>query len=852
MIRQWLYDNWMLREAPLACTKDQAGWISSQPDGWHKGLSLPCDVHQPLIAAGIIKDPVQADHCFAAEWIEKRSWWFRQLLVPEPGWSDCDTAELVLESLDVHADVIFNGIWIGHQDSAHYPFRADVRPWLKDGENELLVRLTSGLEMVSDADLAELDFAVSTEAGNGCPERGDKRRAFVRKPTYVYGWDWCPRIGTCGIVKRAWIEYHKNLAIRDVLVETRQLRSIDNQTARQTDADLHVVVTIDNLDLLATIDADISVMISHGDDEALAVQTDVLLRSGINYIDFDLTVEQARLWWPNGMGAQDMYLVTVQVTHQGRQIRYPEFQVGIRTVRLDTGRIDAARRRFCLIINDVPVFCKGADWIPADSIYARVTTQKYDTLIREAQQAHFNMLRIWGGGLYEQDAFYEACNRYGILVWQDMMFGCSTYPDHREAFRDLVRREFDHQTRKLRNHACLALFCGNNENHWIYGQRLLNQGLLRQDKQYGLFTANAMMPDIMRQNCPNIPYWNSSPYGGSEPNDPLVGDAHHWREAMMNPDMAKRIDPRVYDQVEAAFVSEYGYPGPASRKSIEAYFAGEPIDRQGKIWQLHTNTFEKKTVAAGISRHYTDRELDLDQYILYAGLVQGLMLGYSLEAMRFKNFCSGALFWMYNDCWGEVGWTIIDYYLRRKIAFYAVRRALMPQKLILRADAGHIVVMGCNDTAQSVTIELETGWIRFDGQEKQSSTMTAILQPYSRDILTRFEASGSMTDGIHYAWPKSQDNEQAMIPALLLDKPYRELALCQPQVSIIREQDDGLDRLVTIKAETFAPGVWLDVDADLHLSDNYFDLLPEETRTVRISGGAGRSFAVKAVEVDAG
>lgn len=838
----------MLCEAPLAYTRDKAWFISNRKDGCHTGLSLPCDVHQPLIAAGIIKDPVESDHCFDAEWIEQRSWWFKRLIESASGWRDFTTIELVLESLDVHADIFFNGNWIGHQSSAHYPFRKDIKPYMRDGNNELLIRLSSGLETVSDADLAEIDFAVSTESGHGCPKRGDKRRAFVRKPTYVYGWDWCPRIGTCGIVKKAWIEYHDKIAIRDVWIQTRQLHQVSDQTT----AYLHIVVTLDNLNLLATTDADVTVSIGNRDSRVEAVRKDVLLCSGINSIDFNLTIEQARLWWPNGMGEQQQYEASVTATHGGKQIRYPVFSFGIRTVRLDTSRIDKTHRRFTLIVNDVPVFCKGADWIPADSIYARVTPQKYDTLIRQAQQAHFNMLRIWGGGLYEQEAFYDACDHYGILVWQDMMFGCSTYPDHREAFRDLVRREFDYQTRTLRNHACLALFCGNNENHWIYGPRLAKRGLLSQDRQYGLYTANVMMPEIVRHNCPNIPYWNSSPYGGSDPNDPSVGDVHHWHAAMMNPDMKKRIDPFLYDQVEAAFVSEYGYPGPPPRKSIEQYFAGEPIDRTGRIWKLHTNTFEKETVAAGIRRHYTDRDLDLDQYILYAGLVQGLILGYSLESLRFKAKCSGALFWMYNDCWGEVGWTIVDYYQRRKIAFYAVRRALMPRKLILRQDAanGCIDVMGCNDTAQPITVLLETGWIRLDGKERLATTKAVTLPPHTRTVLTRLTADKSTTDGLYYAWPRSSDDKQQMIPAFLIRNPYRELSLGQASVKLVKEQDDGLDRLVTVKADTFTPGVWLDTNDEFDLSDNYFDLLPGEMRTIRISGGAGRHFPVRTAEMD--
>ena len=418
--------------------------------------------------------------------------------------------------------------------------------------------MTTGLETVNDADLAEIDFAVSTESGNGCPERGDKRRAFIRKPTYVFGWDWCPRIATCGIVKEAWLEYHRVTAFRGVRLETAALDPV----AGGVRADLHLEAAIELLDLVASADADLTVTLSRaGKIAATVIRPDVLLCSGLNYIDFDLSVEQADLWWPNGMGGQPLYDVALSAVCRGAASAWPAFRYGIRTVHLDTGRLDAEHRRFELVVNGIPVFCKGGDWIPADSVYARVSDEKYRQLIGQAKAANFNMLRVWGGGLYERETFYEACDSQGILIWQDMMFGCSTYPDHRQAFRDLVRRELDYQTARLRNHACLALFCGNNEDHWIYGQPRPD-GTVRSEheKQFGLWFSNICMPEIMRKNCPGIPYWNSSPYGGSEPNAPQVGDVHHWQACMMNPEMAKRIDPREYDKVEARFVSEYGYP----------------------------------------------------------------------------------------------------------------------------------------------------------------------------------------------------------------------------------------------------------------------------------------------------
>ena len=852
MQRQMLLDDWMMLEAPLSTAADQAARISRQEDGWFRGLAVPCDVHQPLIESGKIKDPVLADYSFDSDWIEQRSWWFKRLFTPADGWAECDAVELVLESLDVHADIFLNGAWIGHQASAHYPFRREIRKRLQNGENELLIRLTTGLEHVSDADLAELDFLVSTEANNGCPDRGDKRRAFLRKPTYVFGWDWCPRIATCGIVKDAWLDYHRVTAFRGVHFETTALEL----RAGGVQACLRLETTLELLDILATADADLMATLTlDGETVVTVIHPDVLLCSGLNHHTFELTVEQAALWWPNGMGSQPLYDVEVSAVCRGIRSSWPVFQAGIRTVSLDTGRMDPENRRFALQVNGRRLFCKGGDWIPADSIYARVSDHKYRELIRQACAANFNMLRIWGGGLYEREVFYLECDRAGILIWQDMMFGCAAYPDHREEFRDLVWREFDYQTALLRNHPCLALFCGNNEDHWIYGPGLKKHGRLEPDRQYGLLMANILMPEIMHKNCPIIPYWNSSPYGGSEPNDDHVGDIHHWHACMMNPEMTIRIDPRRYDLVQARFVSEYGYPGPIPIESIRTTFDGQPIDRTGRIWSLHNNTFEKLTVEAGIKRHYTDRSLDLEPYLLYAGMTQALMLGYSLEALRFKTFCGGGLFWMYNDCWGEVGWTIIDYYLRRKISFYGVRRALAPQRLILRIEngTGQVVVAGCNDTPADISCRLTLGWTSFDGKERSTFDQAVVLPACSRGEIARFDLCGDLNSGIHFARPEGimpDDCARDLLPGLLSWGDYRRLALCPPQVSLTGEEDCGLDRLVTVQAKTYAHGVYLDTGADFELSDNYFDLLPDESRTIRITGAAGHHFELKTVAVE--
>jgi beta-mannosidase len=840
MKRLNLNHGWSMKEAPLSYGKEMAGYISNQLDGWYNEINLPCDVHMPLIEAGVIKDPVLSDYCFDAEWIEKRSWWFKKSIDSSELDLSCDVAELVLESLDVNADVFFNGAYLGHHSSAFYPFRKDVKEYICPGKNELIIRLTSGLETVSDSDLAEIDYAVCAEYSVGRAERGDKRRAFIRKPTYVYGWDWCPRIGTCAIAKNAYIDCISTAVIRNVSVET--IEAANN-------AKLSLTAEVELLDIIKTADADIKVKISKdGKISKEFTQNDVLLCSGLNYVKFDIRIEDAELWWPNGMGDQPLYLIEVSVNCRGNIYNWPAFKYGIRTISLDTERIDHKNRRFMLVVNGKHIYCKGGDWIPADSIYARVTPEKYDSLILEAKNANFNMLRIWGGGIYERDEFYDACDKYGIMIWHDMMFGCSTFPDHIESFRDLVGRELDYQTKRLGSRTCLAIFCGNNENHWIFNSDgVCGKVNLKHEKQYGMYVSNNMMPDYVRENCSWVPYWNSSPYGGDEPNADNVGDVHHWHACMTNPDVALRIEPKEYDKVRARFVSEYGYPGPCSKKSIEEYFDGKTIDRSSGVWNLHNNTFEKETVNAGIKKHYTDREIDLDEYLLYAGMTQSLMLGYSLESLRFKDFCGGGLFWMYNDCWGEVGWTIIDYYLRRKISFYGVKRAFEPLKLIIREIDGNLIVMGCNDKDNDISFNLRVGWVAFDGSNDDSDVLEVTIPARARKVLHKLDAlRHDIFNGIYYARPE----DGCINPAIFHATDTRKLKLCPPRVNIMSTKDDGSDLLVNIKADTFCHGVYLDIDADWKLSDNYFDMLPGENRSVRVYGAAGKNFSLKTLLIN--
>lgn len=809
-----LNEDWHLRYEELECGRQDVEVIVIKNDGWLK-TDLPCDIREPLIKCGIIKDPLEGMNCFESEWIENKSWWFKKtFFINEELLSD-DVIELCFESMDYGAEVFLNGNHIGQQLSSFYPFIKDIKDKLKLGENRLLIRLTTGLETVDEEQMTRY---VMTSEEERRPGRGDKRKGFLRKPQYSFGWDWNPKVSTCGIVKDVWLESHKTAAIRRVYTFVKEL---------EPQVRLGIEVEFENFHAFTTQETDITVSFSYEGSIHNITKTDILLTSGINIIDMDIVIPDAQLWWPNGMGGQPLYSVDVNALVNGHAILYPSFHFGIRTVEMDMSKLDIGERLFAFKINGIKTFCKGANWIPADSIYSRVTDQKYETLILEAKNANFNMLRIWGGGLYERDIFYESCDKNGIMLWHDFMFACSEYPDDQEWFYNEVGKELDYQTRKLSNHSSIVLWCGNNEIHWAFDEWWPKSGC------FGSKIYNFAAPAAVRKNCRYIPYWNSSPYGGLHPNGSDTGDRHHWHDCMMNEDMMKRIVPEEYDKVSAKFVSEYGYVGPNKRSTVEKYLGGSTFDINSDIWQHHNNTFEKDTVLAGIKYHYIDPEgLDIDSYLLYAGLCQGVMYSYSLEAFRYKKDCSGGLFWMYNDCWGETGWTIIDYYLTRKISYYFVKRALAPQKFILKEQNGSINVVGCNDNHEGSNVDVEYGYVWFDGCIRETKRGVIQLEANSRKVVMSFDQGvQDPKKGVHFV--KAVASPEIPL-ATLRTCPFRELEILKTEILVERNECVNGNVNILVSSNNYAHAVHFNLQDKLKLSDDYFDLLPGEKKEITI------------------
>lgn len=817
MPRLDLSQSWLLRYEDLWTDGNMNRVVSNRREGW-LATALPCDIHMPLIEHGIIQEPLIGLNCFDCRWVENKSWWFKKLFTVDGAFLDGDRIELTLESLDGDADIFLNGAHLGCHRSAFYPFERDVRAWLVEGENELLVRMTTGVERVSEAEVAPFECEMTVWPD----ERNEKRRILVRKPQYVFGWDHVPHVATCGITRGAWLESRKTLSVRAVHAVTTRV---------STDAEVSFEIEIDNLHPYATVDGTVTVRMDDDEDVVLDVQHDLLLRSGLNFVQLTGVIEDARLWWPNGMGEPHLYTINVIVSAGETNVAYPAFKFGLRTVSINMDRIAADERRFAFEINGVTVFAKGANWVPADSIYARVSDEKYTTLIAEAKEANFNMLRIWGGGNFEKDIFYELCDQNGIMIWHDFMFACAEYPDNLAWFCHEVVNETNYQTRRLRNHPCLSLWCGNNEIPWLYvGMCKGDDGPLDFG---GATTFNYRIPAIVHRNSPEIPYWNSSPYGGDRPNSISCGDRHIW-EVAMSKDVGVRISHEAYRGTQSKFVSEYGCVGPGRRSSIETFLNGAPFDRHDPVYQYHVNLFEKDTTAALITRHYADSEaMGMDDYILYGGLCQGLMLEHTLSYFRSYEHCWGTLFWDYSDCWGETGWTIIDYYLKRKIAYYFVRRSLGHVRLILDESEGESIgVIGYNDTPQPHSFTAEYGYVTFDGQVRKSRQAQIVLSPFSREGVLNFDTEGySKSEGCFFVRPMGTNEVK---PAVLRAPEIRNLQLPRANLEVRDFAWHEHSVSFNVRADAFAHAVHFGLDDGIRLSDEFFDLLPGEAREIRI------------------
>ena len=837
-----LNGTWRARPAPFRCEGEKGlRRVMEARGGWIEAR-VPGEVHLDLVRARRMEEPLISSNITRSRWPEQKSWWYRRTFKVPASFLRHERQQFIFEGLDLHAQVFLNGSIVGSAANAFVPAVFDVKRYLKPGRNTLVVRMTAGSELAADAvpSNVEGEEALSEDVRKGAipnpARKGDlyghrnwPGRKWLRKPAFEYGWDWIDALPSIGIYRGVRLEGRSHVVLHDLRLDTVF-------SGRKVFLDGEAV--LENLHPWGERECRLEIRIRPPGGKCLVRLFDVSAQVGRSSLPCRIEIPQPRLWWPNGMGAQPLYHVTARVLNGAGECDRREFDVGLRTVEIDRSRLRRGSR-FCIKINGQEVFCKGGNWGPADAIPARVTKEKYEALVAEARNAHFNMFRVNGVGLVEAPAFFDACDRAGILLWHDFMFSCSTYPDHRPGFREAVRAETESLVTSLRHHPSIALWCGSNENIWGFSDWWNNDksGPLHIG---GTLIYNQVLPDVCRAIDPRRPYWPCSPFGGDKPNDELNGDCHWWLTSYMSADVSRRVRHEVFDECRARFASEYGFIAPCHMDSIRAYLKPGERTPDRAAWKLHTNTIERGTTDAAIRVHYADPEgLSLRERVLCGQMCQAVYHGHAMEALRFRkgdqNYeCQGALIWSYSDCWGETGWSIVDYYVRRKAAYYWVRRACAPVKVIVRRRGGQLVTRVVNDTLDRRAAAVQHGWFRVDGAERRLASRRVVVPangmvevaresiPPKRDLDPRewVYAAVMRADGA--------SDDQCVWPLL----PHRELSLCEPRIEV-KARDGALQ----VASPVYCHGVHAEDHGRAMLSDNYFDLLPGvPVRITRVDG----------------
>jgi len=783
---------------------------------------VPGEIHLDLLRAKKIEEPLWGRNALEVQWVEEKEWWYRKEFTVDVSLLN-QYAELVFEGIDTDCDVYLNGEKIATHRNMFIPLIVNVTGKLKE-KNVLVVRVDSGVPRIKEKPFVPYPV--------GSPEQ-DYRRVWVRKAQFTFAWDWAPRLVNVGIWRGVYVRFFELCALREVFIRG----DVDFSNRKAT---ITVSGYIENwaCDFVHQPLVRLRCFVYEKEGKLVGCNEQVLRAySGWSAFESRMVLEEPRLWWPNGMGEPHCYRIVVLLTdREGKEYDRFEKNWGLRRIDLLQEPLAGGEgESFTLCINGEKVFCKGADWVPADSIIARVDREKYRQLIDEAKEANFNMFRIWGGGIYEDPFFYEYCAEQGIMIWQDFMFACAYYP-HDESFLKEVEEEVTTIVKLLRNETALVLWCGNNELEWLNERNREVSG--QRDLPFTDYPIyHRMMPQILRIIDPTRPFWFSSPYGGADPNCEEEGDRHVWELSILGPTAQERVNYEQYARDRGKFVSEFGILAPPPLASLQEFLPKEECYVDSPSWQFHNNVFERGNIREMLREFVGNPELlSLEEYLYYAQLLQGEALKFALDHWRRRKFnTSGALFWMYSDCWGAIGWTILDYYLRRKASFYFVRRAFQPLDLSLKSEEGYTTIYLLNDTLKAHSVLVEYGLSSFDGTHYKREELA--LEMPSNSVLPIIVLREPQEERKKsFIWAKLHSMGRVLDWERRVFCRFKDLGLPATEVHYEFITTGAHQALLRIVAPRFAWGVEILTPPGVFPSDNFFDLFPQEERVIELYG----------------
>ncbi|HEU4578624.1 MAG TPA: glycoside hydrolase family 2 protein [Polyangiaceae bacterium] len=793
---------------------------------------VPGTVHTDLLDNGLIPDPFWGTNERDLQWIGERDWEYRSALPAADELLAHERIDLVFEGLDTYASVRLNDAPILEADNQYRAWRVPVKQWLHAGENTLVVRFRSALREGKAAhDRLGYDLPAPNDTGE------PRVSMFTRKAPYHYGWDWGPRLVTSGIWRPVRLEAWDGARLDDLHVVTRSLS--DER------AELVVEATIE-----ATRAAPGTLELGLAGSAPLA-RVEAALVPGSNVVRADLHIDHPQLWWPNGLGAPHLYTIEAALSQGSVARAKRQLRVGLRTLEVEH-RPDAEGKSFRVLINGAPVFMKGANYIPQDSFLPRVNGERYERLLRAVRAANMNLLRVWGGGVYEDDRFYELCDQLGILVWQDFMFACSQYPSD-AAFLDNVRQEARQVVRRLRNHPSLALWAGNNENEWAWRdwgwQQQLTEAQLAEQRAGYERLFHELLPEIVAQEDPGRFYTRSSPSANDDavaPNQPGFGDMHYWGVWH-----SEEPYERYADNV-SRFMSEYGFQSFPELATIGRFAAPEDWQLDSEVLRAHQrHPRGNQLIATYLERDFR-KPRDFESFTYVSQVLQATVIQFAAEAHRRKmGYNGGSLYWQLDDCWPAASWSSIDYFGRWKALQYYARRFFAPVLVSVTEEQGRLRVYGISDRRAPTPARLALRLLDFEGNVFFEKVLDVSLGANSSQL--QFEASAAEVLGdrartrVVFAAELFEGGQRSSRSLFYFAKA-RELELPDPELRLERGAARAEGTSLELRARRLARAVWLSSPgSDGHFSDNYFDLLPGEQRSLEYEGPPAAQIVVRSL-----
>jgi beta-mannosidase len=817
--------RWTFREAPRASKAAKpakpasgAGWLPA---------AVPGCVHTDLLRAGRIPDPFHGTNELDLQWIEERDWEYRAEFTVASTLLAEEVVELCADGLDTVATVRVNGKKIAATENMFVAHRWDVRRHLRAGRNEMLVRFRSALDYIR---ATRTEFSPPRECNDPV---GNCVR--IRKQPCQFGWDWGPRFVTAGV----W---------RDIRLEAwsaNRLAHVRIAQHHSTDAAGRPAVALTIRPEFARPDAAeiVTNLVTISLDGAEVARAEFPASAG----ETVLQVPSPRLWWPAGQGAQPLYdLVVTARDASGRILGSTTKRLGLRTVALDQSP-DAEGKMFRFVVNGRPVFLKGANWIPAHSFVAALGREDYARDLRAAALAHMNCVRLWGGGIYESEHFYDLCDELGLLVWHDFMFACSLYPGD-DAFLESVRAEAVCQLRRLHHRACIGLWCGNNELVQINGKELRENAAFRTGYEK-LF--HALLPEAVAAHAPQTAYWPSSEWRGTFENGHehgvREGDTHFW-------DVWHARHPvKDYEKWRFRFCSEFGMQSYSSPETNATFAPAGRDNVFGPVMENHQkNRAGNQIILDYVSRRYRFPKSQ-DDLIYLSQLNQAYCMQVGVEHYRrTMPHCMGAIYWQLNDCWPVASWSSIEFTGRWKALHHVARRFNAPALVSAHVPGDEGAIVGNYRTSTVREVHLFTvydapapaaGLLRWDlfhldgrvilsGKKRVRLRHNESVRQHTLDLAKPLAAHGR--DHLYLRIALDVDGALASEDTVFLAPPrFLELPRAKVKTTLKRLAPDRA--LLTLESPIFQHRVEVDFPGLRHTtSDNYLELYPREKKQILV------------------